>query len=91
MKRSLLVHSVHFTSEFQPVETKEGRIVQALEPVAIIEMVCPKGVGTTITHKEVIPTEDDAKRVKELFVEGELVDMSFGPHVAPLPVVKTST
>lgn len=88
MKRTLLVHSVHFTSDVQPVETKEGHVVQAIIPVAIVELVCPKSVGTTITHKELIRNEDDATRVKELFQEGELVDMTFSAHVPDAPKSK---
>jgi hypothetical protein len=75
MKRHLLVHSVHFTTEPVMAETEDGLKVEGRLPVAVIELVCPKGVGTTVTHRERVPSTEDVARVKACFPVGGTVEM----------------
>jgi hypothetical protein len=75
MGRRLIVHSVHFTTEDEPAKTADGHDVMAPMPVAIIELICPGGVRSSITHVERVPKKEDADRVAATFPIGGIVEM----------------
>lgn len=75
MGRQLLVHSVHFTTEDVPSKTEDGHDLMAPMPVAIIELVCPRGVRSSIKHVVRVPKPEDVEHVTTTFPVGGIVEM----------------
>lgn len=75
MPRSLLVHSVHFTTEDVPTKTEDGHELMAPMPIAIIEMICPGAVRSSILYVERVPNKEDVERVNATFPVGGIVQM----------------
>lgn len=75
MGRQLLVHSVHFTTEDVPTKTEDGHELTAPMPIAIIELICPDSVRSSIKHVERVPKKEDVERVNATFPVGGIVEM----------------
>jgi hypothetical protein len=75
MGRLLVVHSLHFTTEDHLVKTEDGHELMAQMPIAIIEMICPGNVRSSIKHVERVPRPEDVERVKATFPVGGTVEM----------------
>lgn len=75
MGANFKVHSYHETTVQVPSVTREGAEVMGILPCILVELVPVSDYGRSYTHESPMPSQEALVAARELFKEGNIVEM----------------